>query len=66
LEDLVAEELKKEAKIRKRWEKIDREAVFRGYCNPGDKVISQNNLGKYFTVRECKILMDRLDPTKSG
>ena len=51
LDDIIAEELKKEARIRRWWEQTDREVVFREYCNPGEKTISLNSLKKYFTER---------------
>ena len=45
---------------------MDRELVFRGYCRPGDKNIPNPELKKYFTERECKVLLDRLDPNRTG
>lgn len=40
VEDIVGGELRKEARVDKWWEQVDREAVFRSYCSPGEKGIS--------------------------
>lgn len=40
--------------------------VFRSFCDPGHKNILNANLANYFTERECKILLDRFDPNKTG
>jgi hypothetical protein len=48
------------------WKKIDREMMFRVYCNPCDEQISGDEMNKYFTERESRILLDRMDPLKSG
>ena len=40
--------------------------MFRLYCNPSDEHINGEELNKYFTERESKILLDRMDPFKSG
>ena len=66
IEDILADELRKEARITKWWSDVDKEVVFRGYCKPGDKSISAQQLAKYFTERECRILLDRFDPNKTG
>lgn len=62
----MAEELRKEAKIKKWWEQSDRKVVFRSFCNPGHDAIPIEGLNSYFTQRECKVLADRLDPNKTG
>lgn len=66
LEDLLADELRKEARIGNWWKNTDREVVFRSFCDPGHKNIQNANLTNYFTERECKILLDRFDPNKTG
>ena len=66
IEDIIADELRKQARIKRWWNDVDREMVFRSYCDPGHKGIKADNLGKYFTERECRILLDRFDPNKTG
>jgi hypothetical protein len=63
---LLEQEFSKESAIEQWWQEVDREIIFRGYCRPGDKAIPKDELNKYFTERECKILLDRLDPSKTG
>jgi hypothetical protein len=40
--------------------------MFRIYCNPCDKSIKGSELNKFFTERESSILLDRMDPFKTG
>ena len=66
VDQLLDEERRKEEQIGKWWEGIDREIVLRGYCRPGDNGIPTQEMRKYFSERECKVLLDRLDPSKTG
>ena len=40
IQDILAEELRKEAKVGRWFEAVEKETLFRGYCNPGEKGIS--------------------------
>lgn len=40
--------------------------IFRMYCNPCEDSIKAEELNKYFTEVECKVLLDRMDPLKTG
>lgn len=51
IEDILAEELRKEARISRWWNDNDKEVVFRGYCQPGEKAIAAETLNNYFTQR---------------